>query len=359
MATELDGRIDTITRQKNELETVLASMVEAVIVVDLAENILSLNKAAEQLIDRSNMESKGRPLLSMLRNLDLQRLVQKTLAGPGQVEDEIMLHGEKGELFLQAHGSLLRDAQGNSFGALFVLHDVTRLRRLETVRRDFVANVSHELKTPITAIKGFVETLKDGALESPVDARRFLDIILKHADRLNDIVSDLLALSRIEQEEENREIELTPGRLLQPLQAAVETCLSFAVAKEIRLILNCEGDIQAGINGPLLEQAIINLIVNAVKYSEPASEVLIIATSKPDHVLIEVKDHGAGISREHLPRLFERFYRSDKARSRKLGGTGLGLAIVKHIVQAHHGEVGVLSTPGKGTTFSIRLPISA
>jgi two-component system phosphate regulon sensor histidine kinase PhoR len=236
------------------------------------------------------------------------------------------------------------------------LNDVTRLRRLENIRRDFVANVSHELKTPVTAIKGSVETLLDGALQKPEDARRFLEIVTRQADRLNAIIDDLLSLSRIEQEAERHEIPLQRSHLNEVLRGAVQACEVGAAAKSIRIGLSCPEPLLARINPPLLEQAIVNLIDNAVKYSRPESEVRVEARPENGEILILVRDHGCGIGKEHLPRLFERFYRVDKARSRKEGGTGLGLAIVKHIVQAHAGTVTVASVPGEGSTFTIHLP---
>jgi len=233
---------------------------------------------------------------------------------------------------------------------------VTRLRRLENVRRDFVANVSHELKTPITAIRGFVETLLDGAIDSKEDARRFLEIIIRQSERLQSIIEDLLSLSRIEQESEKGGIELQEGPVRSVLLSAIQSCEPTAQQKSVELQLVCDDALRSRLNAPLLEQAVVNLIDNAVKYSPENSVVLVQAMSRGDQVVIEVRDQGRGIAREHLPRVFERFYRVDKARSRKQGGTGLGLAIVKHIAQAHGGRVTVESEPGSGSTFRLHLP---
>ncbi|MEJ2688609.1 MAG: ATP-binding protein [Deltaproteobacteria bacterium] len=359
MAAELDERISTINRQHNELQAVFASMVEAVIAVDLEERILNINPAAVSLLGITYRHAEGRKLLEAIRNQKLSRFVKSILQGVGSdvAESEIVLREEVSkERILQARGTVLRDPEGGKRGALVVFDDISQLRKLENIRRDFVANVSHELKTPVTTIKGFVETLLDGALKDEAQAREFLTVILRNVDRLSAIIDDLLMLSRLEQEDEKGELDLKQKALLPPLAAALDDCKLKAEEKGIILSIHCPEDLSALINGPLLEQAVVNLIINAIKYSESGKEVIVTARRTDGETVVEVRDFGIGIAREHLPRLFERFYRSDKARSRKLGGTGLGLAIVKHIVQAHGGLVEVDSMPGKGTVFTIRLP---
>jgi two-component system phosphate regulon sensor histidine kinase PhoR len=230
------------------------------------------------------------------------------------------------------------------------------LRRLENLRSDFVANVSHELKTPITSIKGFIETLLDGALNDPVEAERFLRIVAKHSDRLNAIIDDLLTLSRLEQGgKEGMEMQQTG--LAGLMNSAIEVCSHRAGKKDITIELVCPENLAAAVNPPLIEQALINLIGNAVKYSQSGKTVTVRAESGEKGVTLFVEDQGYGIEPEHLDRLFERFYRVDKGRSRQEGGTGLGLAIVKHIAQVHGGSVSVKSTFGKGSAFSIFIPI--
>ena len=257
---------------------------------------------------------------------------------------------------LQANGTALRDPAGRGIGAVIVLNDVSRLRQLENMRRDFAANVSHELKTPIASIKGFVETLLDGAMHNPDDAERFLRIIARQADRLNAIIEDLLSLSRIEKEGEAADIVLQAAALQETLTAAIHNVEGKAAERGIAIQLSGEPNLEAKINAPLLEQAVTNLLDNAIKYSEAESRVELNVSARGGEILIEVCDRGCGIAEEHLSRLFERFYRVDRARSRKLGGTGLGLAIVKHIVLAHRGQVAVESTPEVGSIFTIHLP---
>jgi two-component system phosphate regulon sensor histidine kinase PhoR len=356
MAAQLDDRIRTVVRQRNEQEAVLSSMLEGVLAVDKEERILRINQTAADLLDIAPAEAVGRRILEKIRKPELQKFISETLQSQSGIEADITLIIRGRKCFLQAHGTPLRDSRGEDIGALIVLNDITRLQRLENIRRDFVANVSHELKTPITAIKGSVETLLTGAMDEPESAHRFLEIVARQADRLNAIIEDLLALSRIEQGEEQSGIELIRTDILQVLQSALQSCHVKAQEKRMHLDLDCPDELIAPVNAPLLEQALVNLIDNAIKYSPEDSRVRIAASRNDNGLHIQVQDWGSGIPNEHLPRLFERFYRVDKARSRKFGGTGLGLAIVKHIVQAHNGQITVDSIPGQGSTFTIKLP---
>jgi two-component system, OmpR family, phosphate regulon sensor histidine kinase PhoR len=356
MAEELDGQIATLTRERNEREAVLSSMVEGVIAVDMEESVIAINEAAADFLEVDASAAEGKAIQEVLRNPDLQRVVAETLGGEGRVEADIVARRGAEERYLQANGTLLRDRSDDvAVGAVVVLNDVTRLKRLEAVRRDFVANVSHELKTPVTSIKGFAETLEDGALENPEASRRFVRIIAGQADRLNSIIGDLLALSSLERDGDARLI-LEEADMLEVMQAAVNVCEVKAQAKHIRVTVRCPQAVLANVNPPLLEQAVVNLVDNAIKYGPEGSVVEVELEDTSDEVLITVRDHGPGIPREHQVRLFERFYRVDKARSRDLGGTGLGLAIVKHIVQAHGGTIALESVVGQGSTFRIRLP---
>jgi len=355
MAAQLGEKLQTITQQRNEQEAILASMIEGVVAIDTEQRILSLNQAAGRLLNVEIAQAQGRNLVEVIRNADLQRLTTKILSSRQIVEEQIMLH-DGAERFVQVHGSVLRDAADREIGSLLVINDVTRLRRLETVRRDFVANVSHELMTPITAIKGFVETLCQGGMEDRSKATRFLNIIGRQADRLNAIIEDLLRLSRIEEEGRAGGFDAVQTRLAEVLRAAVTACEAQAAEHRTEIHTDCSDELQVRMNPQLIEQAVVNLLDNAIKYNDMGRRIYIDAESREDETVIRVVDEGCGIAAEHLPRIFERFYRVDKARSRELGGTGLGLAIVKHIAQIHGGRVIVESTPGKGSMFTIHLP---
>jgi two-component system phosphate regulon sensor histidine kinase PhoR len=354
MATQLQERFATITDQRNELEAVLSSMVEGVVAVDGQGRIVSINKAAATLLNIDAQHSQDRMIEEVIRNVELQEFIKRTLNSKVPTEADIPLPTEGDRLF-QLHGAPLPTGAGGRVGAVIVLNDMTRMRRLENVRREFVANVSHELKTPVTSIQGFVEALLEGAMNDPKQAERFLKIIAKHSDRLNSIIEDLLTLSRLEEDKERKEISFEAAELKPVLASAIELSSTKAEAKQMKIELICQDYTQAKINAALLEQAMINLIDNAVKYSSSGDIIRIIAEQKNNETTISVQDNGCGIAQEHLPRIFERFYVIDKGRSRKLGGTGLGLAIVKHIAQVHGGYVTVESSLGKGSTFTIHL----
>jgi two-component system phosphate regulon sensor histidine kinase PhoR len=282
-------------------------------------------------------------------------MIQRALAGGATAERDVRLGGHD-EICARTTVTDLRDGDGDLIGTLVVLNDVTRLRRLENMRREFVANVSHELKTPITSIKGFVETLLEEPPAEPGEIRRFLGIINRQADRLDAIISDLLALSRLEKETEDGGIELLDVPVCSVLERIRCDLAVRDAAGAARLRLACREDLRTRLNPPLIEQAVGNLVDNALKYSPAGTAVEITCEAEPGALRIAVSDHGPGIASEHLPRVFERFYRVDKARSRQMGGTGLGLAIVKHIAQAHRGRVTVASEVGRGSTFTIILP---
>ncbi|MDA3971567.1 MAG: ATP-binding protein, partial [Desulfobulbaceae bacterium] len=356
MARDLDQQIQTVVSQRNELTAVFNSMVEGVFTVDYKGRLTSINGAACDLLDTSAEQGLGQTILELVRNSDLQLFVQAALHTKTGVEKDLHLtHLARGDRDIQAHGVLLKGGSGDQQQGLIVLHDVTQLRKLESIRRDFVANVSHELKTPITAIQGFVETLLDGGMDDPKHGLEFLRIIHRQSARLSAIIEDLLTLSRIEQGQQNIQLSCSP---LQPIIDSVHAACTFKAA-DLGLVLECHcpEDIRVQVNPPLLELALVNLVDNGLKYSkDKGSQVRVHIRQQDETVFIDVEDDGEGIAPEHQERLFERFYRVDKARSRKQGGTGLGLAIVKHIIQAHHGRIMVQSKPGKGAVFTIALP---
>ena len=358
MAAQLNDRIHTVTAQRNEQEAILSSMVEGVIAVDSRETVLSLNRTAAKLLDVPNGFASGQPVALVMRNTRLQEFVKKALASSETVEQDIVFHRGENEQVVHVMGTALRDSEQTPIGAVIVLNDVTRLKRLESMRRDFVANVSHELKTPITSIKGFVETLLSGAMDKPEDSKRFLEIVASQADRLNAIIDDLLSLSQLEQDAEKADIIFEESELKPVLEMAIQACAPKASEKTVLIELNCPENVTVRINPQLLEQAVINLVDNAIKYSLPSTQVRVDVSTGEAGITVAVIDQGRGIEKEHFPRLFERFYRVDRDRSREMGGTGLGLAIVKHIAQVHGGSVSVDSSIGKGSTFRIHLPAS-
>jgi two-component system phosphate regulon sensor histidine kinase PhoR len=361
MAEQLSRTIRTSSNISREQQAILSSMQEGVIAVTNDDRVLILNPAAEQLLGVSMDEARGKVVSEVIRHSGLLKLLERCRGDQVALAEEIVIRdvstGIAQDKILQATGKALVDTEGKKIGALVVLNDVTQTRKLENMRREFVANVSHELKTPITSIKGFIETILDGALDDPVKAREFLEIVARQTDRLDSIIEDLLTLSAIEQKSESAEILKEPTKVRGLLEQAAATLQVKAKAADIRIDIECSDDLIALVNAPLMEQAIINLLDNAIKYSPPGGTVKLIAESTNDYAGIHVVDNGPGIAAEHIPRLFERFYRVDKARSRKMGGTGLGLAIVKHIVQAHRGRTEVQSALGKGSTFSIFVPV--
>jgi len=285
----------------------------------------------------------------------LQKFVKETLASGKTVVGDIDVHLD-GSKIINTKSMPLCDSADTRIGTLMVFGDVTKLHHLENLRRDFAANVSHEIKTPLTAIMGFVETLLSGAMNNPDEAGRFLRIIEKHANRLSAIIDDLMLLSSIEQEDEIKQIQPEEHPVKNCIEAAMRICDAKAKEKRIEIEQTCKKRHIARIDPLLIEQAIVNLLDNAIKYSSKEGHISVDCRTTGTEVVISVKDNGIGIAQKHLPRLFERFYRVDKARSRKLGGTGLGLAIVKHIVQVHGGHVTVDSTPGEGSVFAVHLP---
>ena len=355
MAQQLAGHIQAVEQQRYEQEAVLSSMIESVVAIDAELRIITVNNAAIALLGLEPSDIKGQNLLEAVRSTPLHEFARCALSSKSMIEQEIQLEAPS-PILLRAQGTVLHDNNGHSMGAVIVLENITRLRQLEEVRQDFVANVSHELKTPITSIKGFVETLLDDRTDWPDDTRHFLGIIEKQANRLDAIIDDLLTLSRLEQGNGRTTLKLGDSAVIQTIEAAAELCQHRADSRGVEILIECPEDLVAPLNAPLLEQGLVNLIDNAVKYSDEMQQVVVRAYDDAGTLVIDVIDEGSGIPAADVDRIFERFYRVDRARSRDLGGTGLGLSIVKHIAQVHGGAVTVASAPGEGSTFTLRLP---
>ena len=354
MAQNLDDRIQDSLDRRKELEAVHCSMQEGVIAVGNDEQIITINNAAARIFNFPPDQLKHRNILEVARNFALQNFIQKALSTHEPVEDDVFIQRDGDHIF-NIHSSALWDAREKRMGTLIIFHDITRIRRLERMHKDFAANVSHELKTPLTTIKGFIETLQEMVAEKNKDAAGFLRIIEKNVNRMTELINDLLALSRLERLE-GTGIEFEENHLSTLIADAVNSCRAMADKKQMQIHVACPEDLTAMVDPILMEQAIANLVENAVKYSPDKTQVDIRAKGTNQWVKIAVTDYGNGISREHLPKIFNRFYRVDKGRSRQEGGTGLGLAIVKHIVQYHNGRITVDSVKGKGTTFHICIP---
>lgn len=364
MATQLVERINRMAKQKSEQDAILASMIEGVIAIDSLEHVVLVNKAAGTIFGFDICRADGKLVQELIRNTAFLSLIRQTLKTNTPQKQEIHLYSDH-ECAVEVHATMVQatstDGAATPDVVLCVAHDITHLKKLELLRKEFVANVSHELRTPLTSIKGYVETLIDGAINEPAEAVRFLQIIDTHVDRLNTLIEDLLTLSKLEKDEHVGDIEFSSVILKTVVAEAIDAVNQKAVQKNTRIETVGELSQQVVLNASLFQQAIINLLDNAITYSKEGTTVTLEAGMDDDHLKIAITDQGVGISKLHCERLFERFYRVDKARSRKAGGTGLGLSIVKHIVTIHQGVVTVESELGKGSVFTIiipRLPIT-
>jgi two-component system phosphate regulon sensor histidine kinase PhoR len=346
MADQLAERLAAVRNEETRLRVMLDAMEEAVIVAD-RDGRIALSNAA--FVRMSGSTGLGRTIAEAMRSGELHDAVREAIAGRS-AKAMFDLEGGRQKRTVAAHVAPL-PAQA---GLIVVLHDVTELRRLDAVRRDFVANASHELRTPLTAIRGFAETLRDGALEEPRIAKRFVGNIVENAMRLQRLVDDLLELSRSESPEAPMVMtSVDPLPIVSKVLTALE---GRASSKGVQL--GVEGTPESApirADARALDQVLMNLVDNAIKYTPSGGRVIVRLARDADALTIEVADNGPGISASHLPRIFERFYRVDAGRSREQGGTGLGLAIVKHLTQGMHGEVSVESKVGRGTTFRVRL----
>ena len=338
-----------------EQQAVLASMQEGVLAIDKKQQIIQINRAAMSILEINNLDdTDSRIIQQHIRFSNLQNFIKKILLTKKQATKDMTLNASSIKS-VQVTGSPLTNEKGVNIGALIVMRDITDLRKLEEVRTDFVANVSHELKTPITSIKGFIETLSSDDFEHNKETKKFLEIIRQQSNRLNTIVDDLLTLSRIERKEEHIVFDLFP--LENIIKNSIALCHHQAEKKNIKIKMNCDSNSEIKVNSALLEQALVNLIINAIQHSNSNTTISLIGQMKDKKIIISVQDEGIGIEKKHHTRLFERFYRIDSSRSRNDGGTGLGLSIVKHIVNAHKGEISLESEIGKGSIFTIKIPI--
>lgn len=365
-AAHLDKEIRLLSGERNRSSAILRSMVEGVAVIDAEERLVFYNRAFSEIFGLETATAEGRTLIEVVRNAELVGLIRKALRSDEALQTDISMGIVQMQSFsataapvkaLDTTNGDQAAATAKPSGAVVVLHDVTELRRLERVRQDFVANVSHEFKTPLTAIQGFAETLLGGALDDPSNNRRFLDIIRNHAIRLARLTNDLLKLARIEAGK--LEVEFFPVGLMELIEGCAETTLLKASRRQIAL----EIEVPPGLpsvrgDAGLLRDVLQNLLDNAIQYTPEGGHIHVTAEAKSREVVVTVSDTGIGIPASDQERIFERFYRVDAARSREAGGTGLGLSIAKHIVEAHNGRLSVESVIGEGSKFSFSIPIT-
>jgi len=350
LAETAEAQFAAVRGERDQLKAILASMTEGVLVVGADGRALLANPAFLKLFHLGE-EVTGKTVLELLRQPELARIVDDTLRLGQPQSGQIELQSPERRTLLLASAALA----GGDRGAVVVARDTTEQTRVADMRRDFVGNVSHELKTPLAAIRGFAETLRDGALDEPPVARRFTDRILEQCRRLQALLDDLLTLSRLETVALR---EREPLELGDVVRHAAETLAPMAREKHVRVEVDAAGSTAVLGEADAIERLVLNLLENAIKYNRPEGQVKVRLTTDGAEVLLEVTDTGIGIPPESLPRIFERFYRVDKGRAREEGGTGLGLAIVKHVAQAHGGQVDVDSRLGRGTTFRVRLPVA-
>lgn len=352
-AQRLDRTIRTLTEERNLSSAILGSMVEGVAVVNGVERLVFANPGFAQILDLDVPPVSGSSLLEVVRQTELIEAVRRVLAGEPRVEAEIVTGTLRQHYFAATVASV---RAGETSGAVIVLHDITELRKLERIRRDFVANVSHEFRTPLTAIQGFSETLLAGAVNDPNNRDRFLGIILEHSRRLARLTEDLLRLS--EMDAERLELEVRRLAVSQLVESCYETAQRRAAEKGLALSLQLPGRLPdiAG-DSRRLQEVLQNLLDNAIQYTLPGGKIVLSAEAKNDEVIFTVSDTGIGIPRSDQPRIFERFYRVDAARSREAGGTGLGLSIAKHLIEVHGGRIWVESEVGEGSQFHFSIPV--
>jgi len=354
MQRDLADRRDQIEDHAERLQTVLSSMAEGVLAVGPDKAILLANDAARQLLDFATPDSQGRSLLTVTRARPVHDAVTQALASPAPIIKEFDAPGPtRRKLALRA-----TRLPGNPCpGVVVVLHDMTELRRLESIRRELVANVSHELKTPLAAIKGYAETLRLGAINDQEHNLHFIRRIEEQADRLHKMILDILQIARVESGQES--FEFCDLSIADLLQQCSDQFAPAAAAKQVELSIHAPPSLSIHVDEEGAQTILSNLVDNAIKYTPSGGQITVRAREQDSVVVLEVTDTGVGIPQQHLERIFERFYRVDKARSSELGSTGLGLSIVKHLAQAFGGNVSVESQPGRASTFRVALPRAA
>jgi two-component system phosphate regulon sensor histidine kinase PhoR len=352
-ASRMDRTIRTLTEERNLSSAILGSMVEGVAVVNGAERLVFANQGFADILELDVPPRSGSALVEIVRQTELIEAVRHVLAGQPRVEAEIVT-GTLRQHFFAATVAAVR--AGETSGAVVVLHDITELRKLERVRRDFVANVSHEFKTPLTAIQGFSETLLAGAIDDPQNRERFLGIILEHSRRLARLTDDLLKLSQMDAD--RLELEIRRLSVAELIESCLETAQHRAAEKDIQVYASHSADLP-DIMGDRrrLAEILQNLLDNATQYTLAGGRITLTAESRDADVVFTVSDTGIGIPKADQSRIFERFYRVDAARSREAGGTGLGLAIAKHLVEVHGGRIWVESEIGQGSQFNFSVPV--
>ena len=353
MADSISGLLAQAGKDKAELSAILESMSEGVIAVNLKQQVLLVNDAAGRLLGFPPSEAQGKGLWEVVRDQQILTSVKEIEMDGGRTTVTVgAVAGRKLEVTVS-----IFPANGSAEGMVIVAHDVTESSRYQELRKEFVANVSHELRTPLTVIRGFVETLQDGAMNDPRKGPQFLATISKHTDQLANLVNDLLELSRLESQPSlprQQSVDLS-----SVIRRAADLLSPAAAKKNHQFTIAAPNQLPAVVGNPdYLERAVSNLMENAIKYTRENGRVRVTAKAENGHVLVEVADNGIGIPQEDLARIFERFYRVDRSRSREMGGTGLGLSIVKHVAQVHGGSIDVSSTPGQGSTFRLKIPVA-
>jgi len=352
-AGRLDHTIRTLTEERNLSSAILGSMVEGVAVVNASERLLFANKGFAEILDLDVPPQSGSALVEVVRQTELLEAVREVLNGQPRVEAEIVTGTLRQHFFAVTVAAV---SAAETSGAVIVLHDITDLRKLERVRRDFVANVTHEFKTPLTAIQGFAETLLGGAIDDPQNRLRFLEIILEHSRRLARLTDDLLKLSKMDAD--RLELEIRRLSVSQFVESCIETTQRPAAEKDLRISVNLPPDVpDIAADRRRLAEVLQNLLDNALQYTPAGGQIMVSASADDSEVTFTVSDTGIGIPQSDQPRIFERFYRVDVARSREVGGTGLGLAIAKHLVEVHGGRLWVESEVGQGSQFHFTVPL--